>query len=99
MNRLVPPIEWLQDNGSPYTTREARALARKIGLVSCTTPIESPQSNGMPEAFVKTLKRDYARFNPQPDAPSVLRQLDGWLSATTRSIDPSTQGARLLLAA
>jgi putative transposase len=54
---LVPPIEWLQDNGSPYTTREARALARKIGLVSCTTPIESPQSSGMAEAFVKTLKR------------------------------------------
>jgi putative transposase len=27
---------------------------------------------------VKTLKRDYARVNPCPDAASVLRQLDGW---------------------
>jgi hypothetical protein len=34
--------------------------------------------NGMAEAFVKTLKRDYARVSPCPDAASVLRQLDGW---------------------
>jgi len=72
------PIEWLSDNGSPYTARETRALAREIGLMPCTTPIESPQSNGMAEAFVKTLKRDYARVKPRPDAASVLRQLDGW---------------------
>jgi len=76
--RLPLAIEWLSDNGSPYTARETRALARDIGLLPCTTPIESPQSNGMAEAFVKTLKRDYARVNPRPDAASVLRQLDGW---------------------
>ena len=78
MNRLPVPIEWLSDNGSPYTAGETRALAREVGLVPCTTPIESPQSNGMAEAFVKTLKRDYAQVNPRPDAASVLRQLDGW---------------------
>jgi len=72
------PIEWLSDNGSPYTARETRRLGREIGLAPCTTPIESPQSNGMAEAFVKTLKRDYARVNPRLDAASVLRQLDGW---------------------
>lgn len=78
VNPLPLSIEWLSDNGSPYTARETRALAHEIGLVPCTTPIESPQSNGMAEAFVKTLKRDYARVNPRPDAASVLRQLDGW---------------------
>ena len=78
VNRLPVPIEWLSDNGSPYTARETRKLARDIGLVPRTTPIESPQSNGMAEAFVKTLKRDYARVNPCPDAATVLRQLDGW---------------------
>ena len=44
VNRLPLTIEWLSDNGSPYTARETRALAREIGLVPCTTPIESPQS-------------------------------------------------------
>jgi putative transposase len=78
VNRLPKPIEWLSDNGSPYTARETRAFAGNIGLVPCTTPIESPQSNGMAEAFVKTIKRDYARVSPRPDAASVLRQLDGW---------------------
>jgi len=41
-NRLLAPLEWLSDNGSPYTAREARALAREIGLLPLTTPIESP---------------------------------------------------------
>jgi hypothetical protein len=40
--------------------------------------IESPQSNGMAQAFVKTLKRDYARVSPCPNAATVRRQLDGW---------------------
>jgi putative transposase len=78
VNRLAQPIEWLSDNGSPYTAGETRALAREIGLKPCTTPIESPQSNGMAEAFVKTIKRDYARVSSRPDAASVLRQLDSW---------------------
>jgi putative transposase len=78
VNKLPKPIEWLSDNGSPYTAGETRALAREIGLVPCTTPIQSPQSNGMAEAFVKTIKRDYARVSAKPDANSVLRQLDSW---------------------
>ena len=78
INKLPKPIEWLSDNGPPYTAGETRALARDIGLKPCTTPIQSPQSNGMAEAFVKTIKRDYARVSTCTDAASVLRQLDGW---------------------
>jgi putative transposase len=78
VNKLPKPIEWLSDNGSPYTAGETRALARDIGLVPCTTPVQSPQSNGMAEAFVKLIKRDYARVSAKPDATSVLRQLDSW---------------------
>jgi transposase InsO family protein len=42
------------------------------------TPVQSPESNGIAEAFVKTFKRDYARVHPLPDAATVLRQIAGW---------------------
>ena len=38
----------------------------------------------MAEAFVKTIKRDYARISARPDAASVLRQLDGWFEHYNR---------------
>lgn len=79
VDRLPGPIEWLSDNGSCYLARETRRFARGIGLVPRTTPLESPQSNGMAEAFVRTLKRDYVRVSPLPDAHTVLRQLPAWL--------------------
>lgn len=80
VNQLPSPIQWLSDNGSPYTAANTRALARVIGLVPLTTPIESPQSNGMAEAFVKTFKRDYAQIRSRPDAVTVIEQLDGWFT-------------------
>ena len=54
VNRLPITIEWLSDNGSCYLAGETRSFARNIGLDPRTTPIESPQSNGMAEAFVRT---------------------------------------------
>jgi putative transposase len=80
VNRLPQTIEWLTDNGSAYIATETRRFAREIGLEPRTTPIESPQSNGMAEAFVRTIKRDYVRVSPRPDAESVLRQLPEWLA-------------------
>ncbi|QJU56959.1 IS3 family transposase [Sphingomonas sp. AP4-R1] len=80
VNRVPQPIEWLTDNGSCYTARNTRAFARDIGLVPRTTPVSSPQSNGMAEAFVRTLKRDYVRVSPRPDAQTVIEQLPGWLA-------------------
>lgn len=69
------PIEWLTDNGSPYIAHQTRAFARQIGLDPLTTPVCSPQSNGMAESFVKTLKRDYIAHMPKPDAPTAMRHL------------------------
>jgi putative transposase len=80
VNRLPQTIEWLTDNGSGYIATETRRFAREIGLEPRTTPIESPQSNGMAEAFVRTIKRDYVRVSPRPDAETVLRQLPEWLA-------------------
>ncbi len=54
---------------------QARAFARQIGLLPLTTPVCSPQSNGMAESFVKTMKRDYLRNMPKPDRATALRKL------------------------
>lgn len=75
VNRLPAAIEWLSDNGSPYTAGETRSLAREIGLLSLTTPIESPQCAGMAEALVKTLKRDYARTSCRGGCLATARRL------------------------
>ena len=78
VNRLPRTIEWLSDNGSGYVAKETRAFARDIGLEPLTTPVTSPQSNGMAEAFVRTIKRDYARVNPMPNARTVIEALPIW---------------------
>jgi putative transposase len=68
-------IEWLTDNGSPYIARDTRSFAREINLEPLTTAIQSPQSNGMAEAFVKTFKRDYVERMDRCDALTLMRQL------------------------
>ena len=78
INRLPETIEWLTDNGSGYIAHDTRRFARDIGFEPRTTPVESPQSNGMAEAFVRTMKRDYARVSQLPDAAAVMRQLPAW---------------------
>lgn len=80
IDRLPDTIEWLCDNGSGYIAHETRSFARGLGLELRTTPIESPQSNGMGEALVRTIKRDYVRVSPRPDAETVVRQLPAWIA-------------------
>jgi transposase InsO family protein len=50
-----------------------------LNLVPCFTPVESPESNGMAEAFVKTFMRDYVRVSPIPDAVTALALIDSWM--------------------
>ena len=76
--RASHPVEWLSDNGSIYTAKQTTAFATQLNLKPCFTPVASPQSNGMSEAFVKTLKRDYVHINPLPDAATVLASIQEW---------------------
>jgi transposase InsO family protein len=87
-------LEWLSDNGSPYTARETLNFAAALGLVPCFTPVRSPESNGIAEAFVKTFKRDYVRVNLLPDAVTVLRQLAGWFDDYNQNHPHSGLGMR-----
>jgi putative transposase len=78
VERAPHRIEWLSDNGSCYTAKQTRDFAAQLGLVCCTTPVSSPESNGMAEAFIKTFKRDYVYINQRPDAQTVMTQLPRW---------------------
>ena len=78
-DRAPHPIEHLSDNGSCYTAKDTRDFAAALGLISCFTPVRSPESNGMSEAFVKTLRRDYVRITPLPDAATGLGLVAGWI--------------------
>lgn len=75
-NRLPDsPIEFLSDNGSCYTAKETRVFSRQLNLEQRTTPVRSPQSNGMAESFVKTMKRDYISVMPKPNQEVALINL------------------------
>lgn len=78
INTLPKPIEWLTDNGSCFIAKDTRSLLIDIGMEPCSTPVRSPQSNGMAEAFVKTFKRDYVSVDPLPDAITVIARLPSW---------------------
>jgi putative transposase len=73
--RASHPVQWLADNGSAYTARETLEFAIAPGLVASFAPVRSPESNGVSEAFVKTLKCDYARIQSRPDAATLLQML------------------------
>lgn len=76
--KVPHPVEWLSDNGPVYTAHDTREFGRSLGLLVCTTPAYSPESNGMAESFVKTFKRDYVYVNALPSAAHVLAQLPLW---------------------
>ncbi len=60
INMLPQPIEWLTDNGSCFIAKDTKSLLCDIGMEPCSTPVRSPQSNGMAEAFVKTFRSSRA---------------------------------------
>jgi putative transposase len=77
--RAPHPVQWLSDNGSIFAAHKTIEIALALNLVPCFTPVESPESNGMAEAFVKTFKRDYVRVSPIPDAATALALIDAWM--------------------
>lgn len=72
--RIGQTTEWLSDKSSAYIDHRTRSFARELGQEPLTTPMRSPQSNGMDESFVKTMKRDHIAFMNKPDVPTALSQ-------------------------
>jgi len=76
--KTLRDIQWLSDRGSIYRALDTKQLGRDLGLACCFTAAYSPQSNGMSESFVGTLKRDYVYTSDCFDADTVLEMLPGW---------------------
>ena len=74
------PIEWLTDNEGIYTALETVIEAERNHLAPITTPVASPESNGMAEAFVNTFKRDYVAGGDLASATRVMEQIPGWIA-------------------
>jgi transposase InsO family protein len=68
-------LQFLSDNGGAYIAGDTRAIARSLGLKPITTPVCSPQSNGIAESFVNTFRRDYLSRMDLSNAAVVLAQL------------------------
>ena len=92
--RTPHPVQWLSDNGPQYTATASVFYAHELGFVSITTPAYSPQSNGLAEAFEKTLKRDYIAGADLRDAESVLLQLGEWIENYNTRAPHSALGMR-----
>jgi putative transposase len=91
---LKSPIEiqWLSDNGGPYVSTETVLYAETLGFRPITTPAYSPQSNGMAEAFVNTIKRDYVGGADLSDAQTVIQQIPDWIEDYNRLAPHSALG-------
>jgi hypothetical protein len=61
-----------------YTAPDTVIEAERLGLKPITTPA-SHESNGMAEAFVNTLKRDYVAGGDLASATRVIGQIPGWI--------------------
>jgi putative transposase len=72
-------IQFLSDRGSIYRAKETTQLGRMLGLKSCFTSSYSPESNGMSEAFVGTIKRDYVYTSDCVDGKSVMKLIPDWI--------------------
>ena len=76
--RVPRAIDWLNDNAPPNVTNQTRALGPEGGFLVRTRPADSPESNAMAEAFVKSFKREYVYLAEIDDAKSVMRELVAW---------------------
>jgi transposase InsO family protein len=87
-------VQWLSDNEGIYTSLETVIAAVKLNLTPITTPVASPESNGMSEAFVNTLRRDYLDGTDRSSAARVLEQVPGWIGDYNEHAPHSALGYR-----
>lgn len=92
--RRAHGIEFLSDNGPEYRSRRFRDMLLALGMIPCHTPIRSPESNGMAEAFFGSLKRDYVYQNALETLEDIARQVPAWINHYNQVAPHSSLGMR-----
>lgn len=92
--RRAQGIEFLTDNGPEYRSRRFRDMLLALGMIPCRTPIRSPQSNGVAEAFFGSLKRDYVYQSALETLEDIARQVPGWITDYNQVAPHSALGMR-----
>lgn len=92
--RCPREIQWLSDRGAIYRAKSVKELSRHLNLKCCYTQSYSPESNGMAEAFVKTIKRDYVYQADCDSAETVLKLLPEWFEDYNHVAPHSALGMR-----
>ncbi len=62
-------------NGCCYWCNEKGQFDMSCGLQAESKGVRSPESNGIAESFVKTIKRDYISVMPKPDGLTAAKNL------------------------
>lgn len=80
-NKLPPKgqLQLLHDNGPEFIEKILTLTLKDWNIESCYTPVYSPQSNGMMEAFNGTFKRDYVYESCLDDASYVQKMIPKWI--------------------
>ncbi|MBB4263889.1 hypothetical protein [Bradyrhizobium sp. CIR3A] len=82
--RAPRKVQRLTNNGSIFAAYRTLEIAAALNHEPASRR-SRPESNSMAEAFVKTLKPDYVRVNPMPDASTALQRIDQWTKDSTQN--------------
>lgn len=72
-------LQFLHDNGPEYIEKNLRKQMALWNIDDCSTPVYSPQSNGMCEAFNATFKRDYVYESCLDNPETIYSQIQEWV--------------------
>ena len=80
--RVIFPIQEIQfltnRRAVVYCSRQTIKFERYLAVRSCWTAPYSPQSNGMAEAFIRTIKKNYVYTSDCSSVENVCKTLKQW---------------------
>jgi putative transposase len=78
-DRPLEAILWLSDNEGIRTALEKAIEAEKLKLSPTMASVACPDSNGLTEAFVNILRRDFLDEADRSTAARMLEQIPVWI--------------------